>query len=74
MSAAETLEAGTGGAAAPAGVPWRDLGACGACGGPVRVAVVDLESGTAAIECMACGVRRIEGGDPAPDRSQPAAG
>jgi hypothetical protein len=40
--------------------PEVDLGSCVACGGALRVAVVDLAGGSAALECIACGLRRIE--------------
>jgi hypothetical protein len=51
--------------------PTPDLGSCVACGGPLRVAVVDLAGGSAALECVACGLRRIEAHGSAPE-STPA--
>jgi len=45
--------------------PWSPtpptLGPCAACGGRTRLATVDLVGDTTTVECIACGLRRVEG-------------
>jgi hypothetical protein len=61
MSAPETLEVGS-----RAPVPLSGTGAppptepCDDCGGPTRVAMVDLVEDVATVECTVCGFRRGE--------------
>jgi hypothetical protein len=60
MTAAQTIVAGSAPVPERRGSAAVDLGSCGGCGGPLRVARLDLEARSVLLECMACGLRRFE--------------